>query len=119
MLNKIIYDDSDEASMNEMIKTGFSYCFSTYVKLVVKNKENPYLFDLFFDELNKSEPIEISVIEDVNDIQWEELQEIDESQDTLSTINKFIDTMKTSEVDCNRLKNVLGSLYHEAMSIQT
>lgn len=119
MFNKIIYDDSNEKSMNDIIKNGFSHCSGTYVKLMVKSKDNPYLFDLFFDELSKSEPIEISVIEDMNDIQLQEFQEIDESQDTLSTINKFIDSLKTSDVDCNRLKNVLGSLYHEAMSIQT
>ena len=45
----------------------------TYVKIVVVNKQNPYLFDKMLDELYKVNPAHLAVIEDYGDDSFENI----------------------------------------------
>lgn len=121
MFNKIYYDDLlNECLIKEEIENSkLERYSSSYIKVVVKNKENPYLFDLFVDSLYKVNPIDLVIIEEMSDVLVEEINDIDETEDTLTTLNKFIDNVKTKDLDSNRLKTILASLYQEAISLET
>lgn len=121
MFNKIYYDDLLEADLiREKIESGdFNSLSNSYLKVIVKNKENPYLFDLFIDNLYKINPIDLVIIEEVSEVLAEEINDIDETEDTITILNKFIDNIKTKELDSNKLKSILSSLYNEAINLDT
>lgn len=120
MFNKIFYDDLlNEDFIKDQIENskldGYS---NSYIKVIVKNKDNPYLFDLFIDALYKINPLDLVIIEDMSDVLNEEIKDIDETEDTLTILSRYIDNVKTKDLDSNKLKNMLSSLYNEAMSIE-
>lgn len=116
IFHKIFYDDTNEASLKDKMNQLKDYA-DTYIKLIIHKKENPYLYDLFIDELYKANPIDITIIEDTQEVFSEELKEIDETQDTLTTLYQYIDNLNSKDLDFNKLKNVVGSLYNEAISL--
>lgn len=121
MFNKIFYDDllNEDYIKDQIENSKLDIYNNSYVKVIVKNKENPYLFDLFIDALYKIGPIDLVVIEDMADVLNEELNDIDETEDTLTILSKYIDNVKTKDLDANKLKNLLSSLYDEAMSLES
>lgn len=121
MFNKIYYDDvlcGDEIKQ-DIENNVFAKYSSSYIKVVVKSKENSYLFDLFIDSLYKISPIDLIIIEDTVDVLNEEIHDIDESEDTLTILSKYIDGIKPKELESNRLKLLLSDLYNEAISLET
>lgn len=121
MFNKIYYDDlSNPEILKESIENGlFEHYSNSYIKVIVKNKDNPYLFDLFLDNLYKINPIDLVVIEEVSEVLAEQLDDIDETEDTMTILSKYIDNIKTKELNSNRLKMILSSLYNEAMNLES
>lgn len=121
MFNKIYYDDavySDD--IKKKLENNDFYNFSeTYIKVVVKSKENPYLFDLFIDALYKISPLDLIVVEDMADVLEEEIYDIDESEDTLTILSKYIDGIKPKDLESNKLKRIINELYNEATSLET
>lgn len=116
---KIIYDDSQEIDVNQSIYLDKKYLqevVGKYVKIQVKNKVNPYLFDLFIDQVYQNSPIDVSIIEEIVDIEIDE--EVDETDDTLTITYKYIDSINQQELDKNKLKNMMSSLYNEATAIE-
>lgn len=120
MFNKIYYDDVIEGgSLRSIVENNSVEKYSSsYIKVVVKNKEDPYLFDLFIDSLYKINPIDLVVIEEMSDVFNEEINDIDETEDTLTILSKYVDNIKTQELDSNKLKGILSSLYQEAISLE-
>lgn len=115
---KIIYDDKDDAMTFDTLKAmDFTEYANTYVKVVVTNKSNPYLFDSFIEELNKCNAIDISVVEDLNGLtDTQDDDTIQEAEDTLTILNKYVDGLSFN-VDNGKLKNVLRQIYVEALDI--
>ena len=111
IFSKIFYDDSEKE-----VKIDPCLYKEKYVKIVVVNKKNPYLFDKMVDELYKESPVDISIIEDFSDI-TEELSEdiVDQAEDTMTILNKYIDQQAIT-VDGNKLKTMMRELYVEALS---
>jgi len=119
MFNKIYYDDTEEDQVNNFMGSFHKMDLrNSYAKLVVKNKNNVYLFDKFLEQLEKEEPFDLAIIEDVQDVFTEEMIDIDESEDTLTTIYKFVDISTNKDYDPERVKKILSDLYSEAISIQ-
>lgn len=121
IFNKIYYDDVlNEDYIKKQIEDNiFENIKETYIKIVVKTKDNPYLFDLFVDSIYKNNPIDVTIIEDVQDVLLEEINDVDETEDTLTIINTVIDNIKTKDLDSNKLKHIMSSLYSEAISVQS
>ena len=114
IFNKVIYDDVSQDS--EYWK---NYDYTTfkdsYVKVLVANKKEPYLFDVVLDNLYKSEAYDIGIIENV-DIQEVEGEDI-ETEDTYSILCKYIDLQKF-DVEPSRLKIYMKDVYLEALNSQ-
>ena len=91
----------------------------TYVKVVVLNKQNPYLFDNVIDNLYKAGASDISIVEDFTDIVIENDQElIDQAEDTMTILSKYIDNL-TLNVEGEKLKTLMRELYIEALNTET
>jgi predicted RNA methylase len=88
-----------------------------YVKVVVKNKTNPYWFDIVIERLEKAGVADLQVVEDHFHLDLEADDDIvNEAEDTISIINKFIDSMNIN-TDRKRVENIIQSLYIEAHDI--
>jgi len=95
----------------------YSIFTDKYVKVVVEDKPDPYIFDVFLDKISEAKPIQLSV----DDIQPDDEEidvDMDEIKDTQSLINSYIDAMN-SELDSKRIKGLVGDLYKEAVSLES
>ena len=118
MFHKIVYDDKEE-SITEITSKDVSKFANTYVKVVVLNKTNPYLFDKFMEKLYQANPVDITIAEDFTDLtEGVEDDMIDQAEDTLTIINKYVDNIQEEHIDNGRLKNVLKELYVEALNTE-
>jgi len=116
MFHRITYDDK-ENSITEITNKDLNKYTNTYVKVVVINKTNPYLFDKFMNNLYSINPIDITIAEDFTDLtEGVEDDMIDQAEDTITIINKFVDGIKEEHIDNDKLKTVLKELYVEALN---
>ena len=116
MFHRIVYDDK-ENSITEITSKDLSKYTNTYVKVVVLNKTNPYLFDKFMDNLYKVNPIDITIAEDFTDLtEGMEDDMLDQAEDTMSIIGKYVDSIKEEHIDNERLKTIMKELYVEALN---
>lgn len=114
MFNKIHYDDSKWSSIDQVFD--FSDLTGTYVKVIVREKTNPYWFDVFIDKLEKFDPLNIQVVDDNLYLNLEDdIDIVSEAEDTLTILKKFIDTAEGA--DKTEIDKVLSELYLEASSI--
>lgn len=116
MFHRIIYDDKEE-SITDITNKDLTKYTNTYVKVVVINKTNPYLFDKFMSNLYDVNPIDVTIAEDFTDLtEGVEDDMIDQSKSTLDLIYDYIDATKQENVDATKLKNMVRELYVEALN---
>ena len=117
MFHKIVYDDT-VTTIEELSIKDFSDYKNTYVKVVVVNKTNPYIFDKFLSNLYLVGPADVTIVEDFT-VLTEGLEDdtIDQAEDTMTIINNFVDSQSGTQIDNNRLKSLLRELYVEAQSL--
>jgi hypothetical protein len=116
MFHRIVYDDK-ENSITEITSKDLSKYTNTYVKVVVLNKTNPYLFDKFMDNLYKVNPIDITIAEDFTDLtEGVENDMMDQVEDTMSIIGKYVDSIKEEHINNEKLKTIMKELYVEALN---
>jgi DNA repair exonuclease SbcCD nuclease subunit len=116
MFHKITYDDKQENF--DFSKINIDSAENSYVKIVVLNKTNPYIFDRFMEKIYNKNPIDISIVESINDLTSDDTNDtIDEAQDTVTILNTYVDNM---EMDMNkdRLKKLLRELYIESVNLE-
>jgi hypothetical protein len=112
---KINYDDT--VNDFQFWKTyDYSQHKDTYIKVVVVNKTNAYLFDLMLDNLLKAGVADISVVEDFTEAGSDD-DIIDEAEDTVTILNKYIDGL-TIDVEHKKLKSLMKEIYVEALNTQ-
>lgn len=118
MFHRIVYDDKVE-TIKEIDGKDLTVYTNTYVKVVVVNKTNPYLFDKFMNNLYNVNPADITIAEDFTDL-TEGLEDdmVDQAEDTLTILNKFVDSVKEEHIDNNRLKTLLKELYVESLNTE-
>ena len=89
------------------------------MKVIVINKQNPYLFDNVIDNLYKAGVADISIVEDFTDTSFDTDQEIiDQAEDTMTILSKYIDNL-TLNVNSDKLKTLMRELYVEALNTET
>ena len=118
MFHKIVYDDKEQ-TIKEIDGKDLKPYTNTYVKVVVINKTNPYLFDKFMNNLYNVNPIDITIAEDFTDL-TEGLEDdmVDQAEDTLTILNKYVDGIKEETIDNGKLKTILKELYVEALNTE-
>lgn len=113
MFIRIDYDDkaNDIKTISGMDLTTYK---NTYVKVVVVNKTNPYLFDMFINRLYDAGTLDISIAEDFSEVEDDE-QDVDQAEDTVTILNKYVDNL-TTDLDKVKLKEIMKTLYVEALN---
>ena len=115
LFHKIIYDDTD-MTIEDVANLDISGLTSTFVKVIVHTKENPYIFDLFLDRLQQSFPTDIKVVEDHQNLDLVDDDEvIDEAQDTLTILKQYVSNLEFTG-DKAQVESLLGELYGEAIN---
>jgi predicted phosphodiesterase len=118
MFRKVWYNDKD-TSTEELLDRDWKKYSGCYVKLIVQNKDNPMNFDLFTTKLYEASPIEVIIVEDHRNMDAiDESDLLDEAEDTLTILSKYIGTIE-SNVDNKDLDKLMRSLYHEALQMET
>ncbi len=117
MFYKIKYND-DELYYNDIVNADYSHLNNKYVKIVVEKRNNSFLFDSLLDSLAKANPLEVAVVEDFSEITDNVEVDIDQAEDTITILNKYVDGL-TLPVESDKIKTVLRDVYNEAMSMET
>lgn len=116
MFNKIVYDDS-ESDFESWKSFDFSKYKDTYLKVVVLNKQNPYLFDHVLDNIYKAGCSDVSIVEDFTDTILDDDEIIDQAEDTMTILSKYIDVIEI-DVEPEKLKNIMKEIYIEALNTE-
>lgn len=117
MFHKVYYDDSSE-DLEEIMDICTDDLKDHIVKVVVKEKNNPYWFDMYISKIEKSGVLDLQVVEDNFNLDLETDNEIIENvEDTLTVLNKYTEQFE-NRVDTIKLKTFLKDLYQEALSIE-
>ena len=86
------------------------------VKVIVRKKSKPKDFEKFIDKLYSIGVQELKIIENF-DIQESEDFKVDEDENTLSILNRYIDDSEF-DFDKNTIKNILQYLYQQASQVE-
>jgi len=118
MFVRVVYDDKKDTIKN-IASMDMKPYEGKYVKVVVVNKTNPYMFDVFMNNMYQVNPIDITIVEDFSDL-TEGIDEtmVDQAEDTLAILNTFVDTLKDDNYDSSKLKSILKELYVEALTLE-
>lgn len=114
MFHRIVYDDKVE-SLQSITQKDLSIYGGKYVKVVVVNKTNPYMFDVFINNLYKVNPVDIAIAEDFTELEESEEDIVNETEDTTTILNKYVDNL-TTDLNKDKLKVLLKELYVEALN---
>jgi DNA repair exonuclease SbcCD nuclease subunit len=118
MFHKYVYDDSN-LTMEDIKQLDVSSYRNSYVKVVVVNKQNPYLFDKLLEEIYKVSPVDLTIVEDFTEQALNDSDEeiVNQAEDTMTILYKYIDTQSIdTSKDVNKLKTLMRELYVEALS---
>jgi len=113
IFHKIYYDDSDFEGSNAISNFDFTSVVGSNVKLIVNKKTDYKKFDVFVDKLYTCNLIDLKIIEDFSEFEDEALGEEIDLEDTMTLLKEYVDVVET-DLDKQRIKNLLQSLYIEA-----
>ena len=113
IFHKVYYDDSDFEGSNAISNFDFDSVAGGSVKLIVTKKTDFSKFDSFVDKLYASNLIDLKIIEDFSEFEDEALGEDIDLEDTMTLLKEYVDVVET-DLDKQRIKNLLQSLYIEA-----
>lgn len=117
MFHKLSYDDGQQ-DFEYWKNYNYEELKDCYVKVVVVNKQNPYLFDKVIDDLYKAGVADIAIVEDLTDTTLDVDEDIiNQAEDTMTILNKYIDGL-TLNVEPDKLKNIMRELYVESLNVE-
>ncbi len=116
MFHKVYYDD-DEMTLETIQKEDYSKYKGCYVKVVSVNKKNPFWFDTLMDKLYAADVADISVVENFDQDLLVEENMIDEAEDTLTILSKYVNSLNIDNK--KELDTLLTTLYNESLMVET
>jgi hypothetical protein len=117
LFHKWFYDDTN-LTYNDADSFDYDQLTDKYVKVVIKNKQNPVLFDLYINSIEQRDPINLQVVEDHLHLDLEDDSDIiDEAEDTLTILDSYIEGLEV-KADKYELKKLMHQLYSEALNIE-
>jgi len=117
MFQKVWYNDTDKKS-SDVLDIDFSQYKDKFIKVIVTAKTNPFWFDKFIDILEKTQCVDIQVVEDHLNLNLEQDEHIvNEAESTIDIFKKYIEQ---TNIDCDKdkLRSEIEELYKEAISIE-
>ena len=117
MFTKAFYNDDDK-DLQELLKYDFQSHKGSLMKLVVIQKNNPFWFDKYCEQLEKAGLISFQIVDDHQNLVLEQDSEIlSEAESTLSIFKKHIEQSVSSHVNKDKLEQVITDLYTRAMTL--
>ncbi len=119
MFYKLNYKDDLENFAEGYTSSFMDYSIykDSYVKVIVLTKQNSFLFDIVIDKIYKSGACDISIVEDFSETLVEDDDIIDQAEDTMTILSKYIDNLQL-QVESDKLKNIMRELYVEALNVE-
>ena len=94
MFHKLWYDDQ-EMDFETIANTNFEQYKDSFVKVIIKNKTNPYLFDSYIERLEKHDLVNLQIVEDHLNLDLEDTEDIiNEAEDTVTILDKYVDGLE-------------------------
>ena len=115
--HKVIYDDKID-TLESIQSKDFGKYTSNLIKVVVQNKSNPFMFDIFMDRLYQANPLDVSIVENFNDTNISDEDVAENMDSTITLITKAVDNVETN-LDKERLKGFMKDIYQEAEMIES
>ena len=117
MFEKVWYDDTEAGTKNSGVD--IESLKGKIIKVIVKQKTDPYKFDMFIDQIEKVGVLEMQIVEDHLNLAVETDEEIvDEAESTINIFKKYIDQVNSPNLNKNKLEQTIVELYNEAIAIE-
>ena len=117
MFHKFWYNDGDPTFVDSDID--YNQFEGKIIKIIITEKNNPYWFEKFIENIEKKNPIDIQIVEDHLNLNLEDDQDIiDEAESTIDIFKKYIQNTEAKGIDKNKLENKIVDLYHEALTFE-
>jgi len=117
MFDKFWYDDTSILTPSE--GWDMRHYAGKIVKVIVKNKTDPYMFDRCIEAFEKAGVLEMQVVEDHLNLSVEVDEDIvNEAESTINIFKKYIDQVNSANLDKNKLEKTIVELYNEALAIE-
>ena len=117
LFHKVWYDDTNltyediQSFLHDDLK-------DSYIKLIIKEKNNPVLFDNMISAMEEYDPIHLQVVDDHLNLDLEDDEDIiDEAQDTITILDGYIESLDLKN-NKKELKNLMHGLYNEALAVE-
>ena len=112
MFYSISYDDTDHQLFDA------TPYVNKIVKVVVKNKSNTVKFEKFIDKLYQVGVADLKIVENFDFSGWydKEADEVIQSEDTLSILDRYIEDSET-ELDKTKVQKLIREIYQEACEL--
>ena len=118
IFKKVWYNDGDK-TIKQIMDHNFDQYHKTIVKVIVTNKNNPYMFDKFIEAIEQTQPYDMQVVEDHLNLNLEDDSEIvNEAESTIDIFKKYIDQATITGISKDKLQNTIQELYNEALTVQ-
>lgn len=118
MFYKVWYNDADKI-ITEILDHNFEEYKGKMLKVIVTNKTNPYFFDMFIENLEKCNPLNMQIVEDNLNLYLENDDDIvNEAESTIDIFKTYIDQINAPNLSKKKLENTIVELYNEAINIQ-
>lgn len=114
LFKRIVYDDS-LGPVPDALPQDVAGC---YIKIVVANKKDPFLFDRYIDSINAAGPFDLKIAESFAEYSADSIDDdCIEISDTSSLLSSYVDAIET-DLDKSRIKSKLQELYVESQTIE-
>jgi len=116
IFHKIDYDDED-MMIDDVANLDTDKYRDGFVKVVIKNRTNSLIYDMFMNRLSESGAADVMAVDDALNLESAGVDDIlDETKDTKEILHSYIDSLDTT-VNKTKIKNVVDDLYLEALSL--
>lgn len=114
--HKLDYDDTD-LTIDDISELDTSKLKNCFVKIIVRNRTNPYLYDLFMDKLNDSGAADVKSVENSTSLDDSNIEEmLNDMMDTKDILHSYIDGVDT-KMNKVKIKKIIDQLYHESINL--
>ena len=112
VFKKVFYDDT----LNDYTSYDVSEFENQFVKIVVANKSDPFIFDRFIDRVQQVNVHELKIAETFDEFIGENVVDDNISvEDTTELLDSYVEAVDT-ELNKDRMKGLMRGLYVEAQN---
>lgn len=117
LFHRFEYDDTN-LTLENLDEINFDLFADTYMKVIVKNKTNSYIFSLFIERLTKANVFNLQIIEDLLNLDIEDGNDIgNQAKSTVEILEDYVETIET-KMNKKELNGLFRTLYQEALNIE-